>query len=347
MATPARNDPALVLGATGGFGGAMIGALREAGWPVRALVRNPGRAERRWGNVEGVEIVVGDVQNRDAVVKAAEGCAVIVHGINYPYDRWVPFMQTATLNLIAAARTSGALLLFPGNVYGFGPQTAAPLDETAPMEATTQKGRLRIRLESLLEEATRTPDKPPEAEVSGDSGEPAAPPSDDATQRPIRVLVLRAGDFFGPTVRNGVVDRIFGNAAKGKRPEVFGRLDVAHEWAYLPDLARVGVALLDHAETFAPFEVVHMRGHVAESQRAFLTRVAERAKAPANPHVVPWAMVRLFGMFNGEARELLELRYLFETAVTLDDTKRRHILPDTAMTPLDEAIDTTLESYRR
>lgn len=117
MTTPPPNDLVLVLGATGGFGGAMIEALRDAGRPVRALVRNPGRAKRRWGNDAGIEIVAGDVQSRTALIEAAEGCAAIVHGINYPYDRWVPYMQTATLNVIAAARASDALVLFPGNVY--------------------------------------------------------------------------------------------------------------------------------------------------------------------------------------------------------------------------------------
>ena len=331
----ASAAPVLVLGATGGFGGAMVGALRAAGRPVRVLSRRPARPEARWGGDPGVEVVAGDVEERARVVEAAAGCPVIVHGVNYPHDRWVPYMQTATNNVIAAARAARALVLFPGNVYGLGAQTAAPLDETAPMRARTRKGLIRIRLEQSLEEATK------------DTSAPVGEQTEAPTLPPIRVLVLRAGDYFGPTARNGVVDRIFCNAVKGKRIEVFGRLDVPHEWVYLPDLARIGVNLLDRTGAFAPYEVVHARGHVSASQRDFVSRVAERAGAPTDARVLPWPLVRLHGLFDGAARELVELRYLFDSAVTLDDAKLRRIVPDSETTPLDAAIDATLESYRR
>lgn len=309
----------LVLGGTGSFGGAMAEALIANGALVCLLTRNPGRAEKRFGRYAELEIIAGDVQDAAKLADAAKDCAVIVHGVNYPYDRWVPFMRTATQNVIKAA--AGKTILFPGNVYGLGAQTSTALDESAGQLATTRKGKLRIHLEDMLREA--------------------------AEQNDTRVLIVRAGDYFGPTARNGMVDRIFGHAAMGKKIQAFGRLDARHEWVYLPDLARASVALLEQTDKLAAFETVHVAGHVAESQRAFLARVAALAGHPElGMQILPWWLLGIYGLFDGVVRELLELRYLFDEAVILDGGKFAGLCPGFVRTPLDEAITTTLKSYK-
>ena len=176
----------LVLGASGGFGGAVADALIERGTRPRLFGRSTARLKQRFADA-GAEIIAGDVQDQAALSKAAEGCGVIVHGVNYPYHQWVPYLQTATLNIVAAARSAGATLLFPGNVYSLGPGAGEPIGEAAPHRPSTRKGRFRLRLEGLLEAATR---------ADGDT--PA-----------IRVLNVRAGDYYGPSVRNGLVDRLY------------------------------------------------------------------------------------------------------------------------------------------
>ena len=52
------------------------------------------------------------------------------------------------------------------------------------------------------------------------------------------------------------------------------------------------------------------------------------------------------GLLDGPAREMVELRYLFDHAVLLDGIKLTRLLPGFAPTPLEAAIDTTLQSYR-
>ncbi len=329
----AERLPTLVLGATGAFGGALAHELMARGAPVRVFARSVGAVRRRFADSAALEIVAGDAQDRSALIKAAEGCGLIVHGVNYPYDRWVPFMHTATLNVIAAARASGAVVLFPGNVYGLGRAADTPFSEQAPTRPSARKGRFRVRLEGVLSEATQSPATPPPSKLPGE---------------PIRVLIVRAGDYFGPTARNGLVDRIFGNAAKGRAMQAFGRLEVAHQWAYLPDLARAALDLAALGERLAPFEVVNFAGPMAATQRDFLETVAAAAGHPGLAiRLVPWAVIWLMDLFDGIARELVELRYLFETAVLLDDNKLRTLLPGFEATPLEQAVETTLASYRK
>lgn len=317
--------PALVLGGSGGFGGAVAAELIARGRRVRLLARSLARLKARFGDAP-VEIINGDVQDAAALARAAEGCGLVVHGVNYPYHQWVPYLQTATLNLIEAARAAGATLLFPGNVYSLGPGAGAPLAETAPPAATTRKGKFRARLEGLLEDATK-----------GAEGKPA-----------IRVLTARAGDFFGPSVRNGLVDRIYGNAARGAPINTFGRLEIRHERVFLPDLARAALDLLALGEALAPYEVVNVTPGISLTERAFMAEVARVAGHPGlKVRVMPWAMVRLVGLFNPVIREFAELSYLYDTTVLLDGAKLARLLPQFRFTPLDDALRLTIESYRR
>lgn len=65
------RKPFLITGATGNTGRHLVEELLTAGAPVRALVRDPGRARLP----EGVETVTGDLTDPQAVAKAARGTA--------------------------------------------------------------------------------------------------------------------------------------------------------------------------------------------------------------------------------------------------------------------------------
>jgi nucleoside-diphosphate-sugar epimerase len=109
---------ALVLGATGGIGGAVARRLIAGGWQVRGLVRE-GRADRL---PAGVTAMIGDARDTERVAQAAEGASLIVHAVNPPgyrdWDRLVLPMLDAT---IAAARPGRARVLLPGTVYNYAP----------------------------------------------------------------------------------------------------------------------------------------------------------------------------------------------------------------------------------
>lgn len=63
----------LVFGATGQQGGAVAAALREAGWPVRALVRDPSSEKARALAHEGVDVVQGDFDDPASIRAAMTG----------------------------------------------------------------------------------------------------------------------------------------------------------------------------------------------------------------------------------------------------------------------------------
>jgi uncharacterized protein YbjT (DUF2867 family) len=71
----------LVTGATGYVGGRLVPRLLEKGYKVRAIARDPSRLKNRW---DGVEIVQGDVLNKDSlqnVFKDVDTAYYLIHSM--------------------------------------------------------------------------------------------------------------------------------------------------------------------------------------------------------------------------------------------------------------------------
>ncbi len=315
-----EQQPFLILGPTGSFGGALLQALRDAGRPVRAFARDTKRARGQLGAPTDVEWIAGDALDPDAVRRAALGAQAIVHGVNYPYHLWRPNMVTATANVVAAARSSGAAIIFPGNVYVYARGLAGhPIGETAPCQPETRKGRLRVELEAQLAAAARDG---------------------------VRVLLVRAGDYFGAPARNGLLDLLFGKARAGRGMVLVGRTDIRHQWAYLSDLAAATLRLYDHPALAAGFHAVNFPGHVVTDNRGFAAAIAAAAGHPDLAlRRMPWWLLRLAGLADPVMRELMEMRYLWDGTVELDGAHFRRLLPDFRSTPLDQAIRAALAAY--
>lgn len=312
---------ALVLGATGGIGGEVARQLRDAGWQVRALKRGQHEASLQR---EGMTWLRGDAMNRDDVLRAACDCGVIVHAVNPPgYRNWGGLVLPMLDNTIAAARTQRATIVLPGTVYNFGPDAFPLLREDSPQQPLTRKGRIRVRMEQRLQSAT----------VDG-----------------VRVIVLRAGDFFGPRAANSWFSQ--GLVRPGQPVTIIrvpGDSGVGHQWSYLPDVARTMVALLQRRDALAPFATFHMAGHwdADGTQMAAAIRAVARRHGQ-NPRIgrFPWWLVRMAAPFVTTLRELQEMRYLWRQPVRLDGTRLEELLGVESCTPLEDAVEGTLRGLR-
>ncbi|HUQ56995.1 NmrA/HSCARG family protein [Lentzea sp.] len=110
----------LVTGATGKQGGAVVRALAEAGVPVRALVRDP---ESERAKALGVELVAGDLNDRESLVRATKGAQAVFSVQMAPFtgdgfDFAAELAQAG--NLVDAARESGVPQFIQTTVDGAG-----------------------------------------------------------------------------------------------------------------------------------------------------------------------------------------------------------------------------------
>lgn len=72
-----RVKPVFVSGASGYIGGRLVPRLLEGDYRVRCLARSPKKLEgRSWAGDAGVEIVAGDVADRDRLTEQMRGCGV-------------------------------------------------------------------------------------------------------------------------------------------------------------------------------------------------------------------------------------------------------------------------------
>jgi nucleoside-diphosphate-sugar epimerase len=106
------------------------------------------------------------------------------------------------------------------------------------------------------------------------------------------------------------------------------------------------VALIERRTTLAPFARFHMGGHWdadGNAMAAAIRRVVARRGGKASVGGFPWWLVRLATPFNETLRELWEMRYLWRQAVRLDNARLVSVLGAEPHTPLDVAIERTLE----
>lgn len=83
------RPPVLVLGATGGQGGAVASALLSAGRPVRALVRDAGSESASKLAEAGAELATGDFTDTASLVAAMRGAAA-AFALTTPFESGSP-----------------------------------------------------------------------------------------------------------------------------------------------------------------------------------------------------------------------------------------------------------------
>jgi nucleoside-diphosphate-sugar epimerase len=313
----ATQKVALVLGGTGGIGGAVARCLLARGWLVRAFSRNPNHPLPA-SQAFGLEWVMGDAMSATDVSKAAIGVSVIVHAVNpRGYRNWGELVLPMLDSSIAAAGATGARIVLPGTVYNFGPDAFPEPDENSPQHPVSVKGGIRVEMERRLRAAA---------------------------DRGIPVLIVRAGDFFGPGAANNWFSQCLVQAGKPVTTVTYpGRCGVGHQWAYLPDVAETMARLLEKPDALATFAIFHMEGHWDADGRQMIAAIRE---ATGNPDIelrrLPWVPMRLLSPFVPQFRELAEMRYLWNTTIRLRNCRLKEVLGTEPHTPWDIAVRKTL-----
>lgn len=310
---------ALVLGATGGVGGATAAALIRHGWTVRGLARDPGKAAAGWPAARGpIAWVAGDAMSRDDVMKAADGASVILHAVNPPgYRNWETLVLPMIDNSIAAARAAGARLVLPGTIYNFDPAVTPLIREDSPQAPRTRKGRVRVEMERRIEAAAA-------------AGVPA--------------LIVRAGDFFGIDARSSWFSQVMVPAGKPiRRITDPGKPGVGHAWAYLPDLAETIARLIDAGDRLRPFERVQFDGFWDADGTMMAAAIRRALSRPDLPvRCLPWWPIRLAAPFAAFPREVAEIAPHWRHPMRLDNSRLVELLGAESRTPIDTALRETL-----
>src|SRR5262245_33444181 len=102
----------LVTGAAGYVGNNTVHHLVQKGKPVRAMVRSLGKGHRRLGDLASkIEMVAGDVTDRDSLKKLMRDVTDVVHTVAIPMEKggatYEEVNYQGTINIVDAAESAG------------------------------------------------------------------------------------------------------------------------------------------------------------------------------------------------------------------------------------------------
>lgn len=254
--------------------------------------------------------MVRTYQRGTDMTQAAMGADVIVNALNPPnYHDWATIIPATTAQVIAAGLASGATVLLPGNVYVYGDQPG-PWGPATPHRPVARKGTIRAQAEAAYRAAT---------------------------DRGLRVIILRGGDFIDPTAARSFWNMIVLKNVGAGRITTASLPDVRRAYAYLPDMARAAVALADLRAALPAFADVPFAG-LTLSTRDIAARITDLTGREMKLTPFMWWFMRLAGPFWELARELNEMRYLWNTSHSLDPAPLADLLPDFRLTQLDDIL---------
>lgn len=271
---------------------------------------------RRGTAVTGGASRAVDVTDPDVLAAAIAGADVVFQCAQPAYHRWVEEFPPFQRSVVDACERAGAVLVAVDNLYGYGP-SPAPFTEDTPMRPNTRKGVVRARMWDDLAAA-------------------------HAAGR-IRAAAVRASDFFGPGVLlSSFGERVFGPLAAGKPAGVFGEPDALHSVTFVPDLAEALVRVAEQPSAWG--RAWHAPTAPAATQRELVELAARAASVDPRIRIVrPW-MLRLAGLFDPGAKEMIEMLYEFDRDFVVDSSAYERAF-GVAPTPLADSIATTVTAF--
>lgn len=308
----------VLLGATGAVGKSIAKELRHRGESYRAVGRDRASLERTFGSDPLAEIAVWDPDDAASARAAMRGADAIVHLVGVPYNHFERHPVVMRQALDAAIAEGVGQMLLVGTVYPYGRPQQTPAREDHPREPHTFKGKMRKRQEDLLLEA-------------------------DAAGK-IRGTVLRLPDFYGPRLKNSLLDSLFNAAATGGTANLIAPIDRPHQFVFVPDAGPVVLDLLRHPDAYGRWW--HLAGEGTPSFQEVATRVGEMAGKPVKIRALGIGMLRVLGLFQPILRELVEMNYLLTDPFIMDDSALTALLGGVKKTPLLEGLRQSLDAAR-
>jgi nucleoside-diphosphate-sugar epimerase len=243
--------------------------------------------------------------------------AVVTIGFDYKGSIWKASWPKAMANLLAAAEATNVRIVHIDNMYMYGPQDTA-LHEDMPLTSYGVKPAVRAEVTRMWQTAAR-------------AGR-------------VRWAALRAPDFYGPGVgRSHIGDTGLGLVAQGKAATLLMEPDQPHAFAYVPDIGRAAVSLLDAGDD-AFNQVWHVPCAPTRTPRQLLAIGADAIGHKLKVVSIPSGLLPVIGAAVPFVREIAEMRFTWNRPYHVDATKfARRFWSDA--TPFEVGIPQTMRAF--
>lgn len=321
----------IVFGSTGAIGRHLIEIMskKEPSWKIFAVTRSTTTTTNKFDGLSNVEVIQGDPNQRDEVMKLSKDKDLIFSCIGfskYEAKYWAKHWPIVVENLLAATnQESGGpskKLIFCDNLYAYGGTTnISPTTPTVP-KGTHSKPAVRALIRELFQ-----------AQMA---------------KRPDSIAVVGGADFFGRYVTNlSFLGDTFTKAiVEGKpAPICIGSKDKIHDVAFAHDFANaLYIASIDDKANGKFWVCPHAIKNKTLSQIAHdIGRLAGSTNTTVTAY--PGWSVRLLSPFMGFMWEMVEMLPFWTEDYSVNDSDFCKIFGAEA-TPYEDALKEYIQFYQ-
>lgn len=245
----------MVTGATGFTGGALAHELVRQGKHVRALVRDPAKAEPLAD--AGMELIEGDVRDAASIERAAQGAEVIYHiaavfrTAGHPDSYYTDINETGVVNVINAAKKLGTPRTVHCSTVGVhGHVSQIPSNEQSPYNPGDIYQVTKLEGEKRMQEAI----------ASGFPG-----------------VIFRPAGMYGPGDQRFL--KVFKGIQKGRFP-MFGSGETTYQFTYIDDLVDGIILCGEHPDAMGGLFILCADGWVTLNEFFRLVAEATGGRSP-------------------------------------------------------------------
>ncbi len=296
-----------------------------AGPIARALVRQlagsghtPTVVTRSGSEIDGATTATVDVSVPSGAITALADASIVFQTAQPAYHRWTEEFRALQESILMGCEAAAVPLIVVDNVYGYGP-TATPMNENTPLmtEPATRKGFVRAAAWRDLAEAH--------------------------TSGRVACAAVRSSDFIGANVDQSVFGaRFFRPLLAGKKAELLGPADVRHSATNVDDVAAAMIAVGRRPDTWG--RAWHAPTAPAVTFREIIDIAADLAGVEPRFRTMPAWLLRVIGLFDKDAGEVVEMLYQFDRDFVVDSTRSDAELGLT-VTPIESSVAQAVEWF--
>jgi len=306
---------AIVLGASGGMGYALVNELVFRGVEVTAFARNGEKLRQMFGSLANVTIRPGNAFSERELDDAVKGNEIIFHAINLPYGDWKTELPKLTQCIIASAKENSTKLAIVDNIYSYGRCPGEKVKETTPKKPHTKKGKIRFEMEALYKESE------------------------------IPYVIAHFPDFYGPFVESSLLNFTLNKMTANEKAQFVGNQSIAREHIFTPDGAKALVELAMRKRAYG--QNWNIPAYDVITGEEIIRIIRSLTNNEKKVSTVTKTMLRSAGLFNKQMREFVEMQYLNEEPVVLSGEKYKEHIGPLPKTSYEEGIRMTIEAAYR
>lgn len=308
-------EKAIVLGATGGTGQAIVAELLARGVKVIAFGRSESKLKQLMAEHHASQQLtykLGDIFEYKTIVDAAKDVDVLFQCANVQYQEMEEKLLLLGESVMKAADFLGKKIVIVDGIYVYGRQVAIG-DENHPKQPHTKKGKIRVEFEKLIFNKKWKKAKP---------------------------LIVRLPDYYGPTSQNSYLQPTLTGIAANKISVFIGNLKTPREYVYLPDAAKMIVNISEKKECYGENWNIPGSGLISGNE---IIQIASEITGKRKV-VIPLnkQAIQISGLFDSFMKEVVEIMYLTEEGFQLIGEKYENRVGPILATPYKQGLEETL-----